>query len=241
MLSWSVCSFTVIVHIVSNRQTRPTQQQQLHLSGRLLAVFSEVLVYHFGSLRGSLVLGAHRAAHGSARTTSLPQMSRKKGRASVQMPSGCASNGGGVPVSTEAQTQPWAEFWPTWLKSHRCSSVRTSKIPQNHLGFNWGLLCPGGHARRRMCRIHPCASAPVRSVLAWWRTRGDCCSCRRWRSPEFPHSPPTTVLRWADVTRTTWLDSPIKSWWDAHAVARPEPIKLEAPEAGYEVRCGKVQ
>lgn len=166
---------------------------------------------------------------------------QKKGRAAVQMPSGCASNGGGVPVSTEAQTQPWAEFWPTWLKSHRCSSARTSKIPQNHLGFNWGLLCPRGHARRRMCRIHPCASAHVLSVLAWWRTRGDCCSCRRWRSPEFPHSPPTTVLRWADVTRKTWLDSPIKSWWDVHAVARPEPIKLEAPEAGYEVRCGAVQ
>lgn len=129
MLSWSVCSLTVIVHIVSNRQTRPTQQQQLHLSGRLLSVFSEVLVYHFGSLRGSLVLGAHRAAHGSARTTSLPQTSRKKGRASVQMPSGCASNGGGVPVSTEAQTQPWAEFWPTWLKSHRCSSVRLQRSP----------------------------------------------------------------------------------------------------------------
>lgn len=109
-----------------------------------------------------------------------------------------------------------------------------SKIPQNHLGFNWGLLRPCGHARRCLFRIHPCA---VRSVSAWWRTRGDC-SCRRWRSPEFPHRPPTIVGRYANVTRTTCLDSPIKSWWDAHAVARPEPIKLEDPEAGYEVRRG---
>lgn len=35
-----------------------------------------------------------------------------------------------VPVCTEAQTQPWAEFWPTWLKSHRRSSLRLHKFPR---------------------------------------------------------------------------------------------------------------
>lgn len=41
-----------------------TQQQQLHLPRRLLAVLPQVLVDHAGALGGRLVLGAHGAAHG---------------------------------------------------------------------------------------------------------------------------------------------------------------------------------
>lgn len=87
----------------------------------------------------SIILDLSAAALSSALTVQpmapharpvFHRRAEKKGRASVQMPSGCASDGGVVPVSTEAQTQPWAEFWPTWLKSHRCSSLRFQRFPR---------------------------------------------------------------------------------------------------------------
>lgn len=97
-------------------------------------------------------------------------------------------------------------------------------------------------------RIHPCTEEPVRSVSVWWRTRSDCCSCRRWRSPEFPHRPPTTVGRCADVTRTTCVDSPIKSWWDTNTLWfypsqlnwMPRRRDMKCTRRGT-VRCGAVR
>lgn len=212
---------------VLSRQTWPTQEQQFHLSGRLLSVFSEVLVNHFGPLRGSLVFGTHRAAHGSARTTRLPQTSSGGGerrRSPARMPSGCATNGRVVPVSTEAQTQPWAEFWPTWLKSQRRSSVRLQRWPGIIWRFDLRWLRPCGHARRRLSRIHPCAEAPARCGPGGGRTEtagvGDSLTVLPARGG-------------ADVTRATCPDSPIKSWRDAHVeVLVLEPIKVEA---GYGV------
>ena len=42
-----------------------TQQQQLHLSGRLLSIFSQVFVNHFRPLGRGFVFLTDRATHGS--------------------------------------------------------------------------------------------------------------------------------------------------------------------------------
>lgn len=56
-----------------------TEQEQFHLSGRLLSIFTEVFVDHFRPLGGQLVLGAHRAAHGFEQaTSSLPNCAFKR-------------------------------------------------------------------------------------------------------------------------------------------------------------------
>lgn len=171
----------------------------------------------------------------------------KRGRASVQMPSGCASNGGVVPVSPEAQTQPWAEFWPTWLKSHRRSALRL----QRFLRIIWVLTggyyvhmdtpgdvcsasiralkrpfarCRPGDGRAAAAAAVVDANAPRNFLAVLPRQLGD--------APTSLGRHVSTVQLKADETRTLWFDPSQLNW-----MPRRRDMKCGAVRRGS-VRCG---
>lgn len=130
MLSWSHCDCSHCFRTV--RRDLPSSSS-----------FTSLAAFSPSSRRFlSIILDLSAAALSSALTVQpmaprtrpvLHRQAEKMGRASVQMPSGCASNGGVVPVS--ANTTLSGVLAHVIKKSPSLLSS-TSKIPQNHLGFN---------------------------------------------------------------------------------------------------------
>lgn len=76
-----------------------TQQQQLHLPRRLLAVLPQVLVDHLGALGRRLVLGAHGAAHPAVRRPGRPRPPHGPGPARPARPAPLAPAAGPLGVA----------------------------------------------------------------------------------------------------------------------------------------------
>lgn len=142
------------------------------------------------------------------------------------MSSGCASNGRVVPVSTKAQTQPWAEFWPTWLKSHRRSSLRLQRFPRIiwvvigsyyvHVDTPGDVCSAAIRAPKRLfvwCRPGD-GRAATAAVVVGDAPRNFLTVLPRQLedAPTSLERPDSTVQLRADGTRTLWLDPSQLNW-----------------------------